>query len=356
MSELKNSLREENELLLEQLEQMQDEIEKKDIMIADLQRQRRTSENFSAVSMLKNKVGEQSEEIVRLNGMVESLNEWIGRMSESDLIVKENEQLKQRNRQLENEGLHIRREAETTVRACKKGAEVAVAAAREREENAKTKEQYYNQLIRKEKGKIDERAKKKVSDKIAYLEKQYKATVGAYRTFWSMMLLFSAVSTVLLALKDKVFVTDLLNFTKGMDRAIRAYLSGYVGGAIPAVVTIIGTIFVGGIVVIAGYTYKEFLDTNRIRIRDRTTAVVMFLAMAVVLFAGDRIKVLVGMNLIGVYLMTVVLYVSIRSVGQMKDHEARNRLIVNVLGVIVIVWVLSCALRSCSAAFGEIGV
>ena len=109
-----NSKKEEE--LIKMVEEMQDEMEmmrnsltEKDKTIADLNGQLQTSVPSSAVSRLKNKIQEQADEIV-------SLNAYIGKMNSADLIVKENEKLKEENSK-------IVREAEEAVKLAHKEAD-----------------------------------------------------------------------------------------------------------------------------------------------------------------------------------------------------------------------------------------
>ena len=170
MNDYGNSRKEDE--LLKISEELQNEVEEKDRQIADLKKQLQTSVPSLTVSMLKNKLQEQAQEIVSLNGTIESQNEWIGKMSESDLIVKDNEKLKAENRELIRQKELTDKRAEEKVNAIKQEYSDAINNANDRGKKADEKEEYYNNLIIHEKERIEQTAKEKVADKITEMELQ----------------------------------------------------------------------------------------------------------------------------------------------------------------------------------------
>ena len=246
------------------------------------------------------------------------------------------------------------RKAEEKVNAIKQEYSDAINNANVREKKADEKEEYYNNLIIHEKERIEQTAKEKVADKITELELQYKITVGANKGFWGMILMFSVVLIVLLALKNKVFVYDLINAMTYIDKASDKYISGYSGGAGNVIGMIVLTAFVVGIIFVCLYFYTSYLDDNDIQILDRITAVFSFLSLSVILFAGENIRENININLIGLYILLFVIYLVVRSVIQMKDHDARKTLIINVVSMVIMFGVLIWGLRSCVKGLGEI--
>ena len=193
-----------------------------------------------------------------------------------------------------------------------------------------------------------------MTEKITELELQYKISVGANKGFWGMILMFSIVLIVLLALKNEVFVNDLINVLTYIDEASDKYISGYSGGAGNVIGMIVLTAFIVGIIFVCLYFYTSYLDENDIQILDRITAVFSFLSLSVILFAGENIRENVNINLIGLYILLFVIYLVVRSVIQMKDHDARKTLIINVVSLIIMFGVLIWGLRSCMAELGNL--
>ena len=321
-----------DEELILMMEQMQDELEdmraeliQKNEMIADLQKRLQTSVPSSAVLILKNKIQEQSDEIVNLNGTISSQNEWIGKMSESDLIVKDNERLKEENRELI-------RQKELSV----KNAERRIASVKNEYADAG------------ENKKINQLAEKKISNKISALNKSYKHSADANKAFWGMMACYSVISTLLLALKDKPFVGDFMDFLLWIENGITEYVNGFSGGTGNVITILIGTVFCLGLMVVTFYLYIRFIRENEVNICDGITSFYLYLSLAIIMFSGEIIKEFTNINLIGLYILLLVMYFLVRPVIQMKDKEERNNLVVNVVAAVLIVAIIMLGLRSCS--------
>ena len=224
----------------------------------------------------------------------------------------------------------------------------AIYNANNREKKTDEKEKYYNNLVIHENEKIEQSAKEKVAAKIAGLELQYKITVGANKGFWGMILVFSIVLIVLLALKNEVFVNDLINVATYIDEASDNYISGYSSSVGDVIGMVVFTAFIVGIVFVCMYFYKSYLDANDIKLLDRITAVYSFLSLSVILFAGENIRENININLIGLYILLFVIYFIVRSVIQMKDHGARETLVINVVSIVIMFGGLIWGLRSCA--------
>lgn len=344
-----------DEELILMMEQMQDELEdmraeliQKDEMIADLQKRLQTSVPSSAVLILKNKIQEQSDEIVNLNGTISSQNEWIGKMSESDLIVKDNERLKEENRELIRQKELSVKNAERRIASVKNEYADAIQSANEREQSAKEKQDYYNNLISGENKKINQLAEKKISKKISALNKSYKHSADANKAFWGMMACYSVISTLLLALKDKPFAGDFMDFLLWIENGITEYVKGFSGGTGNVITMLIGTVFCLGLMVVTFYLYIRFIRENEVNICDGITSFYLYLSLAIIMFSGEIIKEFTNINLIGLYILLLVMYFLVRPVIQMKDKEERNNLVVNVVAAVLIVAIIMLGLRSCS--------
>ena len=246
------------------------------------------------------------------------------------------------------------RKAEEKVNAIKQEYSDAIYNANVRGKKADEKAEYYNNLIIHEKERIEQTAKEKVADKTTELELQYKISVGANKSFWGMILMFSIVLIVMLALKNEVFLNDLINVLTYIDEAFDKYISGYSDGAGNAIGMIVLTVFVVGIIFVCLYFYTSYLDDNDIKLFDRITAVYSFLSLSVILFAGENIRENVNINQIGLYILLFVIYLVVRSVIQMKDHDARKTLIINVVSIVIMFGMLIWGLRSCAISIREL--
>ena len=246
------------------------------------------------------------------------------------------------------------RKAEERVNAIKQKYSDAIYNANARGKKADEKAEYYNNLIIHEKERIEQTAKEKVADKTTELELQYKITVGANKGFWGMILMFSIVLIVMLALKNEVFVNDLLNVMTYIDEVSDNYISGYSGSVGDVIGMIVLTAFIVGIVFVCLYFYKSYLDDNGIKLLDRITAVYSFLSLSVILFAGENIRENININLIGLYILLFVIYLIARSVIQIKDHDARKTLVINVVSIVIMFGMLIWGLRSCMMTLREL--
>jgi len=152
-----------DEELLKMLEKMQDELDSKDRTIENLEKQLQTSVPSSEVLSLKNKIQNQSEMIVSLNGQIEM-------MSESDNAYKQNRLLEKK---LNEQELRLKQKSENLQR---KEAELEVRAGNvsAKEYKAEQMYSYAQDLQDNQEAYINEMASNMISDEKAALQASYE--------------------------------------------------------------------------------------------------------------------------------------------------------------------------------------
>jgi len=246
------------------------------------------------------------------------------------------------------------KKAEFKIASIKNTCANVINDVNEREKNAKEKQEYYDKLIRQENKKIEQTANKKVADKIAQLEGQYKLSMDANRAFWDMILAFSFILTLLLALKDKVFVSDFVNCLEKIVEGINSYIEGYSGGVVNVLGMIIVTVFVIGIMFIGIYFFATFLRDNDMPLCDRGTSIITYMLMVIIMFAGTIIKERISINLIGLYVLALAIIYPLRCIVLMKDHDTRKELVITVLGVVFVMAMIIIGVKSCVVALNDL--
>lgn len=197
--------------LLALLEEQQEENE---TLQAQIMEARQTVSLLSSQnSILRNELRKKSETIVSLNGQ-------IGKLSESDLVLKRNGILEKQiieSRKIEQSA---RREAEIAVSTAEKKAESAIREMKreyaQQKETLKSLEvelgkretavSYREQMLEKE---VERRSRQIVRDKLKTLESHYRSMRRGYSTFVFFTLSFATVMTMITAYRTEVFMQDL---------------------------------------------------------------------------------------------------------------------------------------------------
>ena len=200
--------------LLTLLEEQQEENETLQAQI--LEARQTVSLLSSQNSILRNELRKKSETIV-------SLNEQIGKLSESDLVLKRNEILKRQIIESRESVQSVRREAEIAVSTAEKKAESAIREARreytQRKETLKSLEVELGEretavsdrekMLEKE---VERRSKQIIRDKLQTFETHYRRMRRGYSAFVLFTLFFATVMTMITAYRTEVFMQDLEEF------------------------------------------------------------------------------------------------------------------------------------------------
>ena len=189
--------------LLTMLEDLQDENENLQDQISEAQRTifQLSSEN----SVLKNELQKKSATIVSLNGQIERLNG-------SDLVLKQNEQLVRKNRELQLNAQRSKEEAVAMVSIVKREYTAKEQELDSQIRQAARQERIARDMAASHKEKVAEEAQR-ISEKArASAEKEYKTKRDAVYGVTMGSLLYGFFATILTACNSSRFIKDLSAF------------------------------------------------------------------------------------------------------------------------------------------------
>lgn len=152
----------------------------------------------SRESALRSEMQQMAEQIVKLN--------------ESDLIVKQNEELRNENSSLKLQMSEVQRKAREDVKAAEMACTKRLKGVADRELRADERERKARELIRENTDR-QEQLDKEVAAKCADIEaKNYKKLKNHYGTIAGMVLGYAALTTVYTGATTEAFVTDFKAF------------------------------------------------------------------------------------------------------------------------------------------------
>ncbi len=379
MNGLQNS---EQDELLTMLEQMQDEIEQKDLIISQLeQKLKQTSSSSSEISDLKSllievqneskrksqKISQQEQTIQQLNAKIESLNN-------SDLQLKEAKRLSREasttvsaaEAEVESarqEASRARRDAEAKVRQMK-------VDLSDRERAATEKEARLNDIEADIEGEVGKRVLDLGTKKLNALKKDYKAKNKAlndkydkmtaeYKTRYYLSLYYGIVVTAFMAIVSDAFRSEFATFFiklfEGFSELVMGIwnLGGFVaklGDMIPheIVAAIVHWILqlvisIGGgalLVILAINGFIKFKDVFKKHFADEITVAIMLLILALIVIGADYVALL-PVNLLLLYILSFIAYMLIRAFLSWDDTEKKKNFLVYTglaIFIIVVVW------------------
>lgn len=129
-----------------------------------------------------------------------------------------------------------------------------------------------------------------------------------------MLLFFCSYLELLIGSKNKEMINDGISLCKSIIWLIKKYIYIY-GFAIDIILKKTGiTLLLISLICIALRKYKEYLDDREIRIFDMSMICYAFFIFSSLLFAANKIKAYINVNIFGIYLLLMVGYVVLRSV------------------------------------------
>ena len=296
------------EELLLMTEQMQDELDQKDQMIMELNRQ--------------------------LNRSL-TLNEKLNSENRAENIEALRTKLKQTEEQLTSE-TDSRKRADAEVVAWKFKYEKAEQAKRYAQTHQKTVEVPVEKKVPYEKCDNCDRtayqkAKEKCDNRKIQLEKKYKQMTTGYESLMFLLAWYSIATTLFTAILSPVFLNDCITFFgtigKGIINLFREFVtgadsfgqlsngisnsivSGIVYWLIAAIVMGILFIMTGLPIVWIGYQVGKIY---RKYCWDIISIMVAIMSTAIVIYFGEWIKSVIPINLIVLLLLVYVVYIGIR--------------------------------------------
>ena len=349
MSDLENLKDEELFLMLEETmdkaELLQNQNSEAQQMILNLS---------SEVSMLKKELQKKSETIV-------SLNEKIEKYSESDLVLKKNEELKSENENLKLSEKRTKEKAEAEVKAAKVNAQKAIADAEtraqkaigdlaDRESKVSIRESKIEWVVGQRAGKIirefEHKLLKNHEEKQTQLSNQYQAMTTKYKSVLYASLLYGIITTLITAIQSEVIRSDFLSALQMIGyRAETIVLAVYeviktiadVTNHIPneavgtvlywlVIILLLAAFFgiLGIVTFIGGRKYIRFFNENQ---KDELTVFVCLMILAVAVFAPRLIKTVIPINIVCLMLIAFGVYSGMRGVMEMKDKDTQYKLI-----------------------------
>ena len=356
MNDLRSS---ENEEMLQMLEEMQDQIES--LQTDNSKAQQMISQISSENSILKSELQKKSEMIVSLNGQIEKL-------SGSDIVLKQNEQLRQLNSRLQLSEKQTKEKAEAEVMSVKENARLQITAAQQkadafieslesrgskvanRETTVKCREQSLD-------AEIDQEANRRIKKKIELMEKnllkkessletKYRKMTAGYQTMVFGALLYGIMVTVIAACLSETFTTDFQEFAyaigSGITNMIKAAISAgaYVarlGDMMPQPVVagifhwVLQVVVTAVLIGLAGlgvaFAMKKYFDFFKKKQADEFSVTAALIILAIGVFLADTIKMAFMINIQELMLLIWSLYSFSRGILQMKNKETRNSLL-----------------------------
>lgn len=296
------------EELLAMTEQMQDELDQKDQMIMELNRQ--------------------------LNRSL-TLNEKLNSENRAENIEALRTKLKQTEEQLTSE-TDSRKRADAEVVAWKFKYEKAEQAKRYAQTHQKTVEVPVEKKVPYEKCDNCDRtayqkAKEKCDNRKIQLEKKYKQMTTGYESLMFLLAWYSIATTLFTAILSPVFLNDCITFFgtigKGIINLFREFVtgadsfgqlsngisnsivSGIVYWLIAAIVMGILFIITGFLIIGIGYQVGKIY---RKYCWDIISIMVAIMSTAIVIYFGEWIKSVIPINLIVLLLLVYVVYIGIR--------------------------------------------
>ena len=296
------------EELLLMMEQMQDELDQKDQMIMELNRQ--------------------------LNRSL-TLNEKLNSENRAENIEALRTKLKQTEEQLTSE-TDSRKRADAEVVAWKFKYEKAEQAKRYAQTHQKTVEVPVEKKVPYEKCDNCDRtayqkAKEKCDNRKIQLEKKYKQMTTGYESLMFLLAWYSIATTLFTAILSPVFLNDCITFFgtigKGIINLFREFVtgadsfgqlsngisnsivSGIVYWLIAAIVMGILFIITGFLIIGIGYQVGKIY---RKYCWDIISIMVAIMSTAIVIYFGEWIKSVIPINLIVLLLLVYVVYIGIR--------------------------------------------
>lgn len=362
--------------LLSMMEEMQDQIEglQTDILAEQektLEAQKTISKLSSENSTLKNEIWKKSEIIV-------SQNEKIEKLSESDLVLKKNEELKKENARLQNHVKKTEEEAEAKVEVAKEQADKEVAKVKQdfkdreyvlsgREEGVGQREtlvtikehnidtEIKNKALAMVEAEINvlasaaSRERKELAEaymiKTQKLQRKYAAMMAGYKGMVQFTLFYAIFTTVIMAIKTEVVRVDFMEFIHMIGNGIMAIFEwskiaglfvARLGDMIPnttaaliihwILLIIVCTAIIGGLGVSLVVLVKKYMSFYRKRQADAISVYVGLFVLAIIVFVADMIKSILSINLFMVALVIFVGYTIVRGVIQAENTEAKKKI------------------------------
>lgn len=291
-------------------------------LIGELQEQ--ISKLFSEKSILLNELQKKSQKII-------SLNEQIGRLAESDLVLKRNEQLEKQNARLEREKQEAIQKADTVAQNCKAEYEQKFAEVERQKKQVEAMKESALIDTARQNALIQRKAEAISKEKMKTIEKQYKAKIAGYEGFMVGSLLYGTLCTLFTAVRSRAFISDFKTFFQAIWTLLQLCAEKLVYGAewaaqagnmihqptIAAIIRwLIQIVVVAAVAGGAGFLLfviaRKLYEGYKENFADQISLAELLISFAVVVFFAEPLRSFLPINLFLLLILTHVLYIGIR--------------------------------------------
>lgn len=282
-------------------------------------------ELVSIVQQQKKKIADQAEQIEKLNG--------------SDLVLKENDELKKLNEQLKQEKQDAEKEADEVAARIKAEYEGKFEKLEKDRSEAEKKLLFAKAVEEYQEGFIGKKAKELYASQKKVLESVYRAKELALHGAFLTVLLYGVLSTVFAACRSEAFKSDFKTFFVAIWSLVSKLWKTALDGAniasqwvnsIPnetlstivssVLMAIVFVLIFGGVlscIVFLGYKLIRLYTT---KYADNISLAVVLVSLAVAVYFADLIRNAVPVNLLVLLLIVQCVYVCIRIAISYKER------------------------------------
>lgn len=311
MNDLNNYKDVEPLALMEELELMQDELEQKDTQIREMQAELEQLPTLSEWQKVQELLQEQATQIQEQSSTIRQQAEKIEKLNANDRYLTENKQLKKENEHLSARIQTAENERDYAL------AKVEFAKTHMRVEHVKVPT-YYEKCNSCDKNWLERQIEKQ--------DERYKKQRLLFRAFEVLV----AIVIVFTAYQEEMFWKDFKQFFVGLWKVlcvvgIAVYngyssVSGFITGGIPNI-TVQGVIYwillvllfaltVGGLYLLFRWIWNESKE-KLMTAGNPYTVAVFILLLLVVVYLGEFVKRLLPINLMGLWLLGMVVIIGV---------------------------------------------
>lgn len=323
MNDLNNYKNVEPLALMEELELMQDELEQKNTQIREMQAELEQLPTLSEWQKVQELLQEQATQIQEQSSIIRQQAENIKKLNENDRYLAENKQLKKENEHLSARIHTAENERDYAL------AKVEFAKTHMRVEHVQVPT-YYEKCTSCDKDWLMRQIEKQ--------DERYKKQRLLLRAFEVLVV----IVVVFTAYQEEVFWKDFKKFFVGLWKVLcvvgtaiyKGYsnVSGFATGRIPnatmqsviywILLVLLSALTVGGIYVFFRWIWNESKE-KLMKAGNLCTIAILILLLLVVVYLGEFVKLLLPMNLVGLWLlgMVVIIGVSIYVVECIKNRR-----------------------------------
>lgn len=291
-------------------------------LIGELQEQ--ISKLSSEKSILLNEIQKKSQKII-------SLNEQIGRLAESDLVLKRNEQLEKQNARLESEKQEAIQKADTVAQNYKAEYERKLAEVERQKKQAEAMKESALMDTARQNTLIQRKAEAMNKEKMKTIEKQYKAKIAGYEGVMMGSLLYGTLCTLFTAVRSRAFMSDFKTFFQAIWDFLQLCAEEVIYGAEwaaqlgdmipqPTIAAIVHWLIqiVVMVAVAGGAGFLLFVITRKLYERykenfaDKISLAEILISFAVAVFFAEPLQSFLPINLFFLLILIHVLYIGIR--------------------------------------------